>query len=321
MIRYENGDLLKSQAVALVNAVNCQGVMGKGIAYQFKEAFPKNYDIYRDACKKGDFKIGSILIVNDKKKLIVNFPSKDNWKKKSQYEYIAIGLEKLREEITKRNIKSIAIPPLGCGNGGLKWEVVESMIIKTLGDLESVDIILFAPPTKEKLGITKNVINAKHLLVHYVFGRVNNKYRYALNSVFYVCSLLNKSSYFDFTIKHGRPYSQDLDYVINGLKTLKENYNQDFEGFIENYINTHLTKEMEVEFRKYLPSLNFSIEILNEFNSKEDFVLLCKILSDVHDSSPISYNSSNQEEKILEKLIKKGLIHKNLLGEYEIAKF
>ena len=295
--------------------------MGKGIAYQFKEAFPKNYDIYRDACKKGAFKIGSILIVNEQKKLIVNFPSKDNWKKKSKYEYIAIGLEVLKSELIKRNIKSIAIPPLGCGNGGLEWGVVESMIIKTLGDLESVEIILFAPPTKEKTGLQKGVINVKHLLVHYVFGRILNKYRYTLNSVFYVCSFLNNGNYFDFTIKHGRPYSQELDKVINDLKALRENYNQDFEGFIENYINTHLTKEMEVEFRRYLPSLNFSIEVLNEFNSKEDFVSLCKILSDVHDGSLVSYDSSNQEIEILEKLITTGLIHKNLLGEYEIIKF
>ncbi len=195
------------------------------------------------------------------------------------------------------------------------------MIIKTLGDLESVEIILFAPPTKEKADLQKSVINVKHLLVHYVFGRVLNKYRYTLNSVFYVCSFLNNGSYFDFTIKHGRPYSQELDDVINDLKALRENYNQDFEGFIENYINTHLTKEMEVEFRKYLPSLNFSIEVLNEFNSKEDFVLLCKILSDVCDDSLVSYDPSNQKAGILEKIITKGLIHKNLLGEYEIVKF
>ncbi|PSN06755.1 macro domain-containing protein [Siccibacter turicensis] len=321
MIRYETGNLLKSHALALVNAVNCQGVMGKGIAYQFKEAFPKNYNIYRDSCKKGDFKIGSILIVHEQGKLIVNFPSKDNWKKKSQYEYIAIGLEKLKSEIIKRNIDSIAIPPLGCGNGGLEWEVVQSMIIKTLGNLESVEIILFAPPAKEKTGLDKSAISVKHLLVHYVFGRISNKYRYALNSVFYMCSLLNNGSYFDFSIKHGRPYSQELDDVINGLKELRGKYKQDFEGFIENYINTHLTKDMEAEFRRFLPSLNFSIEFLNEFSSKEDFVLLSKVLSDVYDDPLVSYDSLDREAEVLEKLITKGIIHKNLLSEYELVKF
>jgi len=321
MILYESGDLLKSRAIALVNAVNCQGVMGKGIAYQFKENFPKNYDIYRDACKKGSFKIGSILIVNEQKKLIINFPSKDNWKKKSKYEYIAIGLENLRSEIIERNISSIAIPPLGCGNGGLEWGVVESMIIKTLGDLESVEIILFAPPTKKNIGLKNSIIGVKHLLVRYVLGRVLNKYRYAINTAFYVSSFLNDGSYFDFVIKHGRPYSQELDDVINDLKSLKENYNQDFEGFIENYINTHLSKEMEAQFRKYLPSLDFSIEVLNGLESKEEFVLLCKVFTDVYDYSLVSYDSSNKEAEILETLISKGLIHKNLLGQYEIVKF
>lgn len=146
MIRYERGDLLHSHSVALVNAVNCHGVMGKGLAFQFKEAFPENYKIYREACKNGTFKIGSILIVEENNKLIVNFPTKDHWRQKSQYDFIARGLVQLKEEIISRGINSISIPPLGCGLGGLDWKVVEPMMTKTLGELESVDIVIFAPP-------------------------------------------------------------------------------------------------------------------------------------------------------------------------------
>lgn len=297
--------------------------MGKGIAYQFKEAFPKNYDIYRDACKKGDFKIGSILIVSEQQKLIVNFPSKDNWKKKSKYEYIEIGLKKLKEEITKRNIKSIAIPPLGCGNGGLEWEVVESMIIKTLGELELVDVILFAPPSKEIQGEPNNILNVKHLLVHYVFRRAINKYRYTLNAVFYICTFINKDGFFEFTTKYGRPYSKELNQVIDDLKFFKDKYEDEekFEGFIENYINTNLTKEMEVEFRRFLPAINFCVELLNKLESKEDLISLCRIIKEISDNSSVSYDPMSQEGRLLEELLKEGLIQKNIFNELEILKF
>lgn len=121
MIRNERGNLLHSQTVELVNAVNCHGVMGKGIALQFKKAFPETYKIYREACKNGTFKIGSILTVEENNKLIVNFPTKDHWPRKSQYDFIARGLVQLKEEVISLGISSISIPPLGCGLGGLKW--------------------------------------------------------------------------------------------------------------------------------------------------------------------------------------------------------
>ncbi|MCG5278762.1 macro domain-containing protein [Providencia rettgeri] len=321
MIIYENGNLLQSQAMALVNAVNCQGVMGKGIAYQFKEAFPKNYAIYRDTCKKGELRIGSILIVKENRKLIVNFPTKDNWKKKSQYDFIEKGLHKLKEEIISRDITSIAIPPLGCGNGGLEWKIVESMIINTLSDLDSVDIILFSPPTKETLGDKKDLISVKHLLIHYVFERLVNKYRYTLNTIFYMCNFLNKDNCFNFTIKYNRPYSEELNVVTSELKTIKEKYGDDFEDFIENYINTHLTKEMEIDFRKHIPAINYSIDFLNKMNSKDDVISICKVLREVSKNNLISYEALTPEGIILEKFLQEGFIKKNIFNELEIVTF
>ncbi|HEM8338271.1 TPA: macro domain-containing protein [Providencia rettgeri] len=321
MIRYESGNLLQSDAVALVNAVNCQGVMGKGIAYQFKEFFPKNYAIYRDTCKKGELQIGSVLIVNENRKLIVNFPTKDNWKKKSQYDFIEKGLKKLKEEIISRGITSIAIPPLGCGNGGLEWKIVESMIINTLHDLDSVDIIIFSPPTKETLGDKKDLINVKHLLIHYVFKNLINKHRYTLNTIFYMCNFLNKDNCFNFSIKYNRPYSEELNAVTNDLKTIKDKYGDKFEDFIENYINTHLTKEMEVDFRKYIPAINYSVNFLNKMNSKDDFITICKVLRDVSKNNLISYEPLTHEGVILEKFLQEGFIKKNIFNELEIVTF
>ena len=133
MIIYKKGNILESKAEALVNTVNTQGVMGKGIALQFKNAFPSNYKIYQDICKNGSFQIGDLLIVEENglisgKKTIINFPTKTSWRKPSEYSYIEKGLEKLVQVIEEKKLNSIAIPPLGSGNGGLNWEIVKKMI-------------------------------------------------------------------------------------------------------------------------------------------------------------------------------------------------
>ena len=133
---YVTGNMLEADTEALVNTVNTVGVMGKGIAIQFKERFPMNFKIYANACKKGDMQVGKMLVVKentlDGEKLIINFPTKKEWFRMSQYSYIEDGLKDLVNVIEEYNIKSIAIPPLGFGNGGLKWEKVKPLMDKYL---------------------------------------------------------------------------------------------------------------------------------------------------------------------------------------------
>ncbi|MEN5436621.1 macro domain-containing protein [Sphingobacterium faecium] len=148
MIKFLQGDLLQSDAEALVNAVNTVGVMGKGIALQFKNQYPENYKVYKAACNKGALKVGSILIVKDgdlfNQKFIVNFPTKQHWRAPSEISYIQNGLVALKMAIKEYDIHSIAIPPLGCGNGGLDWNVVKPMIIDALQDLD-INIYIYEP--------------------------------------------------------------------------------------------------------------------------------------------------------------------------------
>lgn len=149
MIHYVKGNLLESNAEALVNTVNTVGVMGKGIALQFREKFPENYRIYRNACRKNELHVGEMLVVEESdlmsgRKLIVNFPTKKHWKFPSEYSYIEQGLTALRQEIVRRQIRSIAIPPLGSHNGGLEWLRVKGMIENALADLDC-DIQLYEP--------------------------------------------------------------------------------------------------------------------------------------------------------------------------------
>ena len=156
MIYFTKGDLLESKAQALVNTVNTVGVMGKGIALQFKEHFPQNYELYRSACKSNHVKIGEMFTTVEHtlngSKIIINFPTKTTWRRPSEYPYIEMGLKSLHEEIINRNIKSIAIPPLGSHNGGLDWSIIKTMMISALSDLDC-DVIIYEPSDKiiEKL--------------------------------------------------------------------------------------------------------------------------------------------------------------------------
>lgn len=124
----ENGNIFESKCDFLINPVNTVGVMGKGLAYNFKKKYPQNFLKYEKYCKSKDFTIGKLLIIQENNKNIINFPTKKHWKEKSEYEYILLGLEKLKIALDKYNISSIAFPKIGCGLGNLEWDKVFQMI-------------------------------------------------------------------------------------------------------------------------------------------------------------------------------------------------
>lgn len=150
MIKLTQGDLLKHDDVdAIVNTVNCVGVMGKGIALQFKNKWPANFTRYAAACKAGQVRPGSMFIYDSggllKPNYIVNFPTKDHWRGASKIEFIRDGLVDLVAQVQRLGIRSIAIPPLGCGNGGLDWTDVRPLIEAAFEPLPDVEVQLFEP--------------------------------------------------------------------------------------------------------------------------------------------------------------------------------
>ena len=149
-INFVQGNLLKQDDVdAIVNTVNCVGVMGKGIALQFKNKWPSNYQQYEIACKNKLVKTGRMFVYDSgglvKPNFIINFPTKDHWRGNSKLEYVQDGLNDLIDQIKHLNIKSIAIPPLGCGNGGLDWKEVKPLIENAFNNLPDVEVRIFEP--------------------------------------------------------------------------------------------------------------------------------------------------------------------------------
>jgi O-acetyl-ADP-ribose deacetylase (regulator of RNase III) len=152
MIRYTSGNLFESGAEALVNTVNTVGVMGKGIALMFKEAFPENFKAYDLACKRDEVVVGKVFVTRRSDMLgpqwIINFPTKKHWRYPSKIEWIEEGLKDLKRVIVENGVRSIALPPLGAGNGGLDWGLVRPRIEAALGDLQDVEIIVYEPIAK-----------------------------------------------------------------------------------------------------------------------------------------------------------------------------
>ncbi len=224
---------MASTAEALVNTVNTVGVMGKGIALQFKEEFPKNFRIYAEACRTGELVTGKLLATkevnhNGEEKVIINFPTKRHWRYPSKYEYIRDGLIELARIIHDLKITSIAIPPLGCGNGGLQWDIVKGMITEALSDID-IDIYVYEPsPTIKQTLQTEakekkiKLTPARGLITYAMFyydSLGENCSLFVANKLAYFLQRHGSNSFakIQFTAHNYGPYSPQVDHMIYDL--------------------------------------------------------------------------------------------------------
>lgn len=230
MITYKTGNIFDSDAEALVNTVNTVGVMGKGIALQFKKLFPTNYKIYLTKCKQDLVKVGNLLIVEDSSlitgpKTIINFPTKKHWRQPSKYEFIKEGVQKLKDVIIERDIKSIAIPPLGSGNGGLKWGKVRDILESSLIGLGECEIHIYEPNSHVKEILNKERIkltDARALLLYVLFKLVKNGEFVSEFSSEKICYFLQRfGAYNQLKLEYKRnfygPYSGKVRHVLYHL--------------------------------------------------------------------------------------------------------
>lgn len=301
MIYYTQGNLLEAQAEALVNTVNTVGIMGKGIALMFKEHFPKNMEAYAKACKAGEVQTGKMFVTETAEltspKWIVNFPTKQHWRANSKLEWIIDGLQDLRQFIVENKIKSIAIPPLGAGNGGLNWEIVRPQIESALADLDEVEIWIYEPIKQyqnvaKRKGVEK-LTPARALIAELVR-------RYWILGV--ECSLLEiqKLAWFleramekqavdnplklQFKAQNYGPYADNLRHLLGGLdgSYLKSDkrivdckptdvvlFNDARQEQVETYLKT--------QAKDYLPALEKTSEIIDGFESPFGMELLSTV--------------------------------------------
>ena len=233
MIKYKRGDILRENAEALVNTVNCVGVMGRGVALQFKNAFPDNFKAYAAACKNGEVQPGRMFVHETGKlfnpSFIVNFPTKRHWKGKSRMEDIESGLKALAETVRQYNIRSIAIPPLGSGLGGLEWAEVKRRIEYAMQTLPDVQIIIFEPggaPVAEKMVRNREV--PKMTAGRAVLVELMNRYLAGLLDPFITLVEVHKLMYFmqeageplrlQYTKASYGPYAENLRHVLHAIE-------------------------------------------------------------------------------------------------------
>lgn len=164
MLRFTQGNLLDAQVDAIVNTVNTVGAMGKGIALQVKEAYPAVDAAYRAACERGDVQIGRMHVVRTQllhgPRFVINFPTKEHWRQPSKFEYVTRGLKDLRRVVGELGIKSIAVPPLGCGSGGLDWAFVKPEIVAALDGVPDLEVVVYEPTAKYQTGTKRSGVEA-----------------------------------------------------------------------------------------------------------------------------------------------------------------
>ena len=234
MISYTKGDLLSSSAQALVNTVNTVGVMGKGIALHFKEMFPYNFSVYAEVCKRGELVPGRMLVVKDSnlamgERIVINFPTKVHWRQPSRYEYIEEGLKDLVRVIGEYGIASIAIPPLGCGNGGLEWAIVKEMIERALSTLDGVEIIVYEPSAevstllaKQSRNVHAHLTPARAMLLYALFCYEAHDERCSLfvaNKISYFYQIRGEQAFakMPFKAHYYGPYSVSVGHLLNAV--------------------------------------------------------------------------------------------------------
>jgi O-acetyl-ADP-ribose deacetylase (regulator of RNase III) len=233
MIEFKHGDLLADDAEALVNTVNCVGVMGRGVALQFKNAFPANFDAYVAACRRGEVQPGRMFVFETGQlmnpRFIINFPTKRDWRGKSRLEDIEKGLVALVEEIRARDIRSIAIPPLGAGLGGLDWGQVRLRIINALKEVEDLHAVVYEPVTSpgetpfNRSTTPPNMTVGRALLIVLM-----DRYLQGLLDPFVTLLEIHKLMYFlqaageplklKYTKAHYGPYAANLRHVLKAVE-------------------------------------------------------------------------------------------------------
>ena len=228
MIEYRHGNIFDEDVEALVNSVNCVGVMGRGIALQFKKNYPANFKAYEAACKREEVQPGRMFVFETgsigNPRYIINFPTKNHWRERSRLEYIETGLDALRQEIEEREIRSIAIPPLGTDLGKLDWEDVRPRIEAALTEFPNLSATIFSPGSAATVKPASSPVPPKMTVARAVLVSLARRYLKGFLDPFVTLLELHKLMYFmqesgeplklQFAKEAYGPYAKNLRHLL-----------------------------------------------------------------------------------------------------------
>ncbi len=338
MLKFTHGNIFESEATAIVNPVNTDGIMGKGLAYQFKKLFPNNFKIYEEKCKNKNFKIGNLLLTKENEKIIINFPTKTTWKENSKLEYITEGLKELEKIILENNISSIAIPPLGAGNGKLDWNLVKKELEKFSEKFENknIEIFIYEPSIDESVLTKWHFLILKGILVYDEKISKDLLNDLIFQKLFYFSGQFLNKNYFKYSKNLKGPFSNTLNILYEELKKyvrLNKIKLSELEKILEKkYITDELKKEIYSIEKSVELIKNIKNEDIKNIEDLENLVELSATLIFILDSSePMNENilfekllewnkrkhkySKENVSKMINFLRERNLVNINLMGD------
>ncbi len=339
MIKFVTGNIFDAGADCLVNTVNCEGYMGKGIAYQFKMRFPQNNHDYVKACKSGKLRVGTIHYYKEEGIWIINFPTKDKWREKSKIDYIEKGLNELVKFVVEYNPKVIAIPPLGCGNGGLEWNIVKKIIVQKLASIENEHTFLIYEPSTSYVAIPKQApnISVSGLVLLQIRLNLNKFNALRLQKAGYFTNYFLKEEYFKFDKWKYGPYSHSVDIVARSLNEYQKYYGlTNSKDTYEHIYKVICSQKTEEKMDKLLPAIEKATIYINQVNTDKKLEGIATILFIVEKNKQISREnivecfrewSEDKAKRFSKKYIcecidyleQTDIISKDICGNYEVS--
>ena len=302
-MRIKIGNIFDSKAKTLVNTVNCVGVMGKGIALEFKKKYPNMFDEYVQICERHELKPGQPYYYKDLLgNSVINFPTKDHWRSPSRLSYIEKGLDWFRDHYSELEITSVAFPPLGCGNGGLNWEMVGPLMYEKLSDLP-ISVEIYAPygtnpahitedylrrspvsNSKEIIGNTAKSLNKYWLFILYTIQQLNNK-RYSLKvgrTIYQkVCYILTRAGIptgFHFTRGSYGPYSTEAKNSVNVLSNANLMTEKQLGKMIVTVVDPSFTFPIKDFTEDDIKRANRAVDLLSRIKSTDHAEMIATVL-------------------------------------------
>ncbi|MDD2716160.1 MAG: macro domain-containing protein [Candidatus Wallbacteria bacterium] len=295
MIFYKKGDILEEKTQALVNTVNCEGYMGKGIAYKFKCRFPENNADYQKACKSKTLTIGTLHWFKENGQLIINFPTKDKWRENSKLEYIEKGMAELVKLIKELGVKSIAIPPLGCGNGGLSWNDVLKIVVKHIKPLqEEIDFVVYEPFQPARIINVDDALSKapKLTISHYFLIQIKKRLKKftktRLQKAAFFMNYFSRQDFFKFDGYLYGPYAHSIDILSTQIKEYQDYYKVKSATAAENLKDTLISNQTHDKMEFFEPFISKAAEFIDSLTVDRDLELYSSICYLVNKSKSAS---------------------------------